>query len=147
MPVSDIARENVVTVDPGSSLYSVANRMQETSVGSVVVVDDGEPIGIVSERDLALAVLVEDWSADRPVEGLLSDDIVTVGPNLGIYELVELFSTKGIQRVPVVDEGRMIGLVTLSDVVVLLGMELQHVANAIRTIAPAYEHSPVDLYE
>lgn len=147
MPVSDIARENVVTVAPDASLAEVASRMQETNVGSVIVLDAGEPVGLVSERDLALAVLTDDGVDDRAAEDLLSGDFVTVDPELGIYELVELFSTKGIQRVPVVENGELIGLVTLNDVVVLLGMELQHVANAIRTTGPAYEKSAVDLYD
>ncbi|MFB6170388.1 MAG: cyclic nucleotide-binding/CBS domain-containing protein [Haloarculaceae archaeon] len=148
MAVLDIARRTVVTASPETPVAAVARTMYDEAVGSVVVVADARPLGVVTDRDLAMAVLDESFDAEEtPVEALLAGEPVTVDADAGVYDLVELLSEKGLRRVAVVDDGDLVGLVSLSDVVVLLGMELQHVANAIRSTAPAYERSVTDYYD
>jgi CBS domain-containing protein len=148
MPVIDIARTSVVTAGPDASVTEVVRTMREESVGSIVVVEGENPIGYVTDRDLAMAVLDESFDADgTPVRAFLDEDPVTIDARAGVYELVELLSERGIRRVPVVDDGELAGIVSLSDVVVLLGMELQHLATAIRVSSPAYERSGPDYYQ
>ena len=142
MAVIDIARTNVVTVDPEETVADVVRTMHDQSVGSVVVVENQKPRGLVSDRDLAMAVLDESFEAEETSVGtLLGDEVVTIDANAGVYDLVELLSQKGRRRVTVVEDGELAGIISLSDVVVLLGMELQHVATAIRSSSPAYERS------
>jgi len=142
MAVIDIARTAVVTVEPDESVADVIRTMQTETVGSVVVTDDGAPLGLVTDRDLAMAVLDDSFDAETAaVSEFIDDEAVTIEGDEGIYELVELFSRNGIRRAPVVDDGELVGIISVSDVVVLLGMELQHVANAIRSSSPAYERS------
>lgn len=145
MAVIDIARTNVVTVEPEKPVADVIRTMHSETVGSVVVVDDGV-LGLVSDRDLAMTVLDDSFDAEETPIGAFVDETVTIEADAGVYDLVELFSRKGIRRVPVVDDGELAGIISISDVVVLLGMELQHVANAIRSSSPAYERSDVDYY-
>lgn len=146
MSVIDIARRNVVTQDQDASVADVVRTMHRDTVNSVVIVDDGRPLGLVSDRDLAMAVLDEDFDAERtPVREFLTGDVVTIEADAGVYDLVELLSEKGLRRVPVVEDGELAGIISLSDVVVLLGMELQHVATAIRSSSPAYERSAADI--
>lgn len=149
MAVIDIARSSVVTVSPDAALSSVVQTMQAQSVGSVVVVEDDEPIGLVSDRDLALILLGgDDIDPDSThVSEILDDDLVIVDADTGIYDLVELMSEQSVRRVPVVDGAELKGIVSLSDIVVLLGMELQHVANTIRGVSPAYEQLATELYD
>lgn len=140
MTVIDIARKGVVTVDPDATLSEVVQTMRTEQVGSVVVVADGDPVGLVSDRDLALEVLDgEGASESTPVREILEDELVTVSADEGVYDLVDRMSNRGVRRLPVLEDGDLVGIVSLSDVVVLLGMELQHVANTIRTVSPAYE--------
>lgn len=147
MPVIDIARTNVVTAGPDEPVADVVRRMHGESVGSVVVVDEDEPVGLVSDRDLAMAVLDETFDADEtPVGDVVGDDHPTIDAGAGVYDLVELLSRKGLRRVTVVEDGELAGIISLSDVVVLLGMELQHVATAIRTSSPAYERPGPERY-
>lgn len=145
MAVIDIARGTVVTVDPDATLSDVVRTMQTEQVGSVIVASAAEPLGLVTDRDLAFEVLAENSvTRDTPVAEIVSDDLLTVPADAGVYDLVDLMSTKGVRRLPVVDDGDLVGIVSLSDVVVLLGMELQHVANTIRAVSPAYERAPTD---
>lgn len=148
MPVIDIARTSVVTAGPDASVTDVVRTMREEAVGSIVIVEAGSPIGYVTDRDLAMAVLDDSFDADgTPVREFLDEDPVTIDANAGVYDLVELLSERGVRRVPVVEGGALAGIVSLSDVVVLLGMELQHLATAIRASSPAYERSGPDYYQ
>ncbi|WP_440771534.1 CBS domain-containing protein [Natronorubrum sp. DTA28] len=143
MAVIDIARRTVVTVEPTATLSDVVQTMRTERVGSVIVVDQGEPIGLVSDRDLALEVLDGDGaSKSTPVSEIVADDLLTVAADAGIYDLLDRMSRKGVRRVPVVEDGDLVAIVSLSDIVVLLGMELQQVANIIRSVSPAYERLP-----
>ncbi len=145
MAVIDIARGTVVTVEPDATLSDVVQTMRTEQVGSVIVVSADEPLGLVSDRDLAFEVLAENGATrETPVAEIVSEDFLTVPADAGVYDLVDLMSTKGVRRLPVVDDGDLVGIVSLSDVVVLLGMELQHVANTIRAVSPAYERPTMD---
>lgn len=145
MAVIDIARGTVVTVEPEATLSDVVQTMQTKRVGSVIVASADEPLGLVTDRDLAFEVLAENGvTRETPVAELVSDELLTVPADAGVYDLVDLMSTNGVRRLPVVDDGDLVGIVSLSDVVVLLGMELQHVANTIRAVSPAYERTPTD---
>lgn len=147
MAVIDIARTDVVTVNPEDTVADVIRQMHDDMVGSVVVVRDESPIALVSDRDLAMAVLDESFDAENTaIETIVDEKTVTIDAEAGIYDLVELFSQRGIRRVPVVEDETLAGIISLSDVVVLLGMELQHVATAIRSSSPAYERSGPDYY-
>lgn len=135
-----------MTESPDASVADVVRTMHRETVSSVVIVDEGIPLGLVSDRDLAMAVLDEEFDAERtPVREFLTEDLVTIEADEGVYDLVELLSRKGLRRVPVVEDGELAGIISLSDVVVLLGMELQHVATAIRSASPAYEQSATDI--
>ncbi len=145
MAVIDIARGTVVTVEPDATLSDVVQTMRTEQVGSVIVVSADEPLGLVSDRDLAFEVLAENGATrETPVAEIVSENFLTVPADAGVYDLVDLMSTKGVRRLPVVDDGDLVGIVSLSDVVVLLGMELQHVANTIRAVSPAYERPTMD---
>jgi len=148
MPVIDIARTGVVTAGPETSVAEVGRTMRDEAVGGVVVVEDDSPVGYVTDRDLAMAVLGASVDADgTPVRAFLDAEPVTIDASAGVYELVELFSEEGVRQAPVVEDGALVGIVSLSDVVVLLGMELQHLATAIRSSSPAYERPGPDYYD
>lgn len=150
MSVIDIARESVVSLPADASVGDVARTMQDESVTSVIVVEDDEPIDIVSDRDLAFVVLDGDVEPETTtVREVIDDDgdLVTISGDMGVYDLVERMSETGVRRVPVTEDGDLVGIVSLSDVIVLLGMELQHVANTLRTVAPAYEKPATELYD
>lgn len=148
MPVTDIAREGVITVDRTDSLETVADAMRTNAVGCVVVTDDEEPVSVLTDRELAMAVLDQRVDLETAEAGAIdAGPLTTVEAEDGIYELLDRMSEHGVRRVPVVDDGELVGIVSLSDVVVLLGMELQKVANTIRANSPAYEQTPADLYD
>ena len=140
MAVIDIARTDVVTASPETSVADVVRRLHRESVSGLVVVEDDRPLDLVTDRDLTRALLDDTLDAETtPVEEFVDGETPTVTADAGIYETIETFSERGVRRAIVVEDGTLAGLLSVSDVVVLLGMELQHVANAIRSSSPAYE--------
>ncbi|WP_436900467.1 CBS domain-containing protein [Halovenus halobia] len=148
MAVIDIARTTVVTASPDTSVADVVRKLHDEEVAGLVVVNDGKPLDLVTSRDLLPAVLDDQFDAEStPVEEFIDGDIPTVEADEGMYDTVEVMSERGIRRLPVVEDGQLVGIISISDVVVLLGMELQHVATAIRSSSPAYERDGFDYYD
>jgi CBS domain-containing protein len=148
MAVIDIARTTVVTATPETSVADVVRKIHEEEVAGLVIVDDGKPLDIVTARDLLRAVLDDKFDAENtPVENFIDGDVPTVEADEGMYDTVEVMSERGIRRLPVVEDGTLVGIISISDIVVLLGMELQHIATAIRSSSPAYERDSFNYYD
>jgi CBS domain-containing protein len=148
MAVIDVARQTVVTHSPEDSVVDAIGSMREREVSTVVVVDEGgAPMGLLTDRLVALQVGQGADLEERSLAAVDLDEPDPVAADCGIYDLLEHMAEETARRVPVVDDGELVGIISLSDVVVLLGMELQLVANVIRTSSPAYERSATAIYE
>lgn len=148
MAVKDIAREEVVSVTPDTPVKEVVRAMRTENVGSVVVLDDGIPLGIVTDRDLVMEVLGADGDpAATTAREVMSGELVTVDADEGLYALTRTMAEKGVRRVPVVEDGTLVGIVSVDDVIILLGMELRNIANLIRSESPPYETPATQLYD
>ena len=148
MTVEALAREKVVSIGTDASVVEAAELMRDRNVGSVVVVEEGSPVGIVTDRDLALNAIGDDVDArSLTVAEVMSEDLLTVEPGTGVLDLMREMSSEGVRRVPVVEDGELLGIVTLDDLIVLLSMELQSMANLIRAESPPHEVSAADLFD
>jgi CBS domain-containing protein len=140
MTVKSMAREEVVTVTPGASARDVALKMEESDIGSVVVVEDGMPVGILTDRDLAVHVVGENAdAAELTAAELMTEELFTVHDEEGIYDVLAEMCEVGVRRVPLVDdEGAVSGIVTLDDFIVLLTSELENVSGVVQGESPPY---------
>jgi len=146
--VKEIAREadEVVTAEPDETAREIAATMDAENVGSVVVVDGDEPIGIVTDRDITVRGVAEGRNLDTTdASEIMTDDLVTVNAHDSIDELIETLDAAGVRRMPVVDGGEIAGIVTLDDIAVLLAVELggisdemESLSNVIRSGSPPY---------
>ncbi|MDX1747603.1 MAG: CBS domain-containing protein [Halobacteriales archaeon] len=140
MTVSDIARTKVVTVQVGATIEEIVTEMTEVGVGSVVVLEDEEPVGIITDRDLVLRVFGAGLDPTTvTAEEVMTDELVTATGEEGVYELVRMMAQNGVRRVPVVADGELTGIVTLDDVIILLSMEIQSIETLIRSESPPFE--------
>jgi len=132
MSLSRFVRAVVVAAD-SDSIATVARQMRDARVGCVVVTHEERPIGIVTDRDLVLRVLAE----ERNPSTTRVLDIVSYGPFVvketdEIETAVRVMREHGVRRLPVVDDaGKLVGVVTNDDLVVLLGRELAALAEGI----------------
>jgi CBS domain-containing protein len=119
--IRDVMTASVVTADPASSVQEVAALMRERNVGSVVLVRDGAAVGIVTDRDLALGVLADGRSPSDRAADHASAPVVTGAPAMDVHAAAELLIAHGIRRLPIVDDGRLTGIVTLDDLAARTG--------------------------
>jgi signal-transduction protein with cAMP-binding, CBS, and nucleotidyltransferase domain len=136
MALSELVTRKLVTASPKDPLKKVAKLMEKQNVGAVVVAQDNRPIGIVTDRDLALAVCVRGKSPDEHVQEVMTCPVSTINKDEGVYAATQQLMEQAVRRLPVVDEnGDAIGLVSLDDLLLLLSRELQNMAEGIKVEA------------
>jgi len=115
--VRDVMTSSVRTADPRQSLVEAAALMRAVDVGSVPVVDDGRLIGIVTDRDIVVRAVAEHRDLDRTtVDQVASPEPVTVAPEQELDEALELMEIHQVRRLPVVEDGRLVGMLAQADV-------------------------------
>jgi CBS domain-containing protein len=118
MQARDAARKPPVTVAPETRIAEVAALMDQAVVGGVVVVDGDRPVGIVTDRDLAVRALARRVPYDGRVDSVMSTDLVTLDASADLRNAIRIFSSHPIRRLPLLDGGRMVGMITIDDLVV-----------------------------
>ena len=110
--------KDVKTIRQNSSVQEVAANMNKFNIGSIVVVQDGRPIGMISERDI-LRKVVEPCL--RPeiltAEQIMASPVITIDENATIGELAKLMVEKKVRKIPAMDKQELVGIVTFTDIV------------------------------
>lgn len=133
MKLNDVFTRSVVTAGPAETLAAVACKMQEHNVGTVVVVEDRRPVGIVTDRDLALALGARGVSPQAPVQKVMTHHVLAIPEDTGVYTATRFMKERAVRRLPIVDrEDRLVGMVTLDDLLCFLGQELGNLAEGIK---------------
>ncbi len=129
--VKDVMTRNVVTLDSYDSVKKAAEYMAKYDIGCLIVMKDGNPEGIVTERDMLKRVLLEfrDPRLTR-VEDIMSTPLMASSVETELSEAMRLMNERRIKKLPVVDNGHLIGLLTLTDVVRSVGY-LEHVITSM----------------
>lgn len=127
-------RKQVITLPADAPVHEAAERMRREAVGCIVVVADEErPIGVVTDRDLTIRVVAEAREAGvTPVSAIMSHPPITAEPEEPLEKVIDLMRSRGVRRIPVVREGRVTGIVTVDDLLVALGDEIDHLRRAVR---------------
>ena len=115
--VKDIMATPVATISPEATMEEAARVMGERRVGSLIVMKDGDPVGIVTERDLLSNVFAVGRRPEKvKVEAVMSSPLITIGPTATIKEAAQtMIRKKG--RLAVFDEGELVGIITASDLI------------------------------
>lgn len=139
MPVGHLGPDSVVENDAGDTVGDVVDTFESEDVGAVIVTENDDPIGIVTDRDIALAVDSEDNLAEQPVESVMNDDPVTLHEDDEAMEISRTIEEHNVRRIPIVDDdGKVTGMVTLDDLVATIGEQLDNVADTIEAQSPEY---------
>jgi len=137
MRVTDILRakgSNVLTIWPGASVRSAVERMASARVGALVVVDDdGKLTGVVSERDVLQALASNGDSAmSMPVSDVMPSRLVTCSTDDALDELMAVMTNRRVRHLPVVENSRVIGIVSIGDLVKARLNELETESQVLR---------------
>ena len=121
MLISDVMTHAVVSADVADTLRHVGGLMRERNVGSVVVCDAGEPVGVITDRDVALAVLADGADPDGVAGDHASQPLIAGEVDMDLEAAADLMVRHHIRRLPLLDGGRLAGIVTIDDVAVRAG--------------------------
>lgn len=125
MNISDILRwkastntADIFTITPTDPVNALLASLVEHNVGALIVIDAGEVVGVVSERDIVRQIAQEGASVlDRTVGAIMTTSVVTCGSADSIDSIAETMTERRIRHMPVVDGGRLVGVVSIGDVV------------------------------
>ncbi|HLN30140.1 MAG TPA: CBS domain-containing protein [Gemmataceae bacterium] len=133
MKLNEIFTRDVVTAGPEETLAAVAAKMAEHNVGTVVVVENRRPVGIITDRDLALALGAQGVSPQAQAQKVMTRHVLAIPEDMGIYSATKFMREREVRRLPIVDrEDRLVGIVTLDDLLRFLGRELYNLAEGIK---------------
>ena len=108
----------VWSTSPDSSVYEALQLLAEKDVGALLVLQDGELVGVVSERDYARKVILHGiTSMKTPVKEIMTEDVITVGPGSTVEEAMALMTDKHIRHLPVLEGESIVGVVSIGDLV------------------------------
>jgi CBS domain-containing protein len=133
MQLSELFTKGSVTAGPDDTLAAVALLMQEHNVGAVVIVENQRPVGIITDRDLALAFGARGVDRQAKVHTVMTRRVLAIPDDTGVLAATKYIRECGVRRLPIVDaQDRMVGMVSLDDLVELLARELFNVAEGIK---------------
>jgi len=118
--IQDIMTRALITVNLSTTALQVAKMMEQGGIGAVLVQDNGNPVGIVTDRDYATRIAANDLPLSTAVENIMSTPLITINHDEPISAAAERMTSKKIRKLAVTENGKMVGIVTSTDLVTQL---------------------------
>lgn len=117
--IREVMTANPVSLPATTSLVDAARRMKDDGIGDVLVADGDDLRGLVTDRDIVVRAVAEGRDSTSTTLGeVCSADLVTLDPGASVHDAVELMSERAVRRLPVVENGRAIGIVAMGDLAI-----------------------------
>jgi len=113
----DIMSNSVISINSSVTVADAARMMKDIGVGAVIVLENNLPVGIVTNRDLAIKIGVHSFPVDTAVRQVMSSPLISIDPNSDLCIVYDLMSTRNIRKLPVIDDDKVVGILTISDLV------------------------------
>ncbi len=132
--ILSIKGREVIAIEPGRTLGEAARMLSERKIGALMVVDDKKPVsGIISERDIVRAVASHGAKAlEEPLSRYMTERVITCTGQTAINDIMELMTQQKFRHVPVVEEGQLVGIISIGDVVKFRLEEIEAESQAIK---------------
>jgi signal-transduction protein with cAMP-binding, CBS, and nucleotidyltransferase domain len=115
--VRDVMSRALISVDSSTTVYQIAKMMDQGSLGAIIIKKDNVPHGIITDRDFAIKIAVNKYPLDTPVHKVASYPLQTIDSNESILAAASVMSTKKIRKLVVVEENKVVGIITSTDLV------------------------------
>ena len=116
--ILDAKGHDVATIGPDATVYNAIKKLADENIGSLVVMDDGKIVGIVTERDYARNVILKGKASPTTlVRDIMSTRVVSVGLEHSVEECMAVMTDKAIRHLPVLESKRLVGMVSIGDLV------------------------------
>ncbi|MFE9189248.1 CBS domain-containing protein [Micromonospora sp. NPDC007208] len=117
--VGEFMTTRLVTMDGNDTLISAAQEMRDSAIGDVVVTDGDSVVGIVTDRDITVRGVAENMDpGSTRLNQITTRDVITVSQNDDVVAAADLMRTYAVRRLPVIDDGRLVGLISMGDLAV-----------------------------
>ena len=116
--LKDIMTTNPVTCPTDAQITDVARLMKERDIGNVIVLEGDTVAGIVTDRDIVIRAIAEGRDGQTTIGEITTRDIVTLSPDDDVKKAVEVMRQQAVRRLPVVEQGRAVGIVSLGDLAI-----------------------------
>jgi CBS domain-containing protein len=137
MLLKDLMQTKLATLPPQSSIREAAKKMDDEKIGCVLISNDGYLKGLITDRDITCWLAKGGNDPDRVrVSEIMKTDIVSVGPETETLEASNIMAENSVRRLPVVDDGKLCGIVTTSDIATFLEKEV----DSFFHVEEAYHH-------
>jgi CBS domain-containing protein len=134
MSLKTFMTEDITSLPSTASVLDAAKFMTDMNVGTVIVTHEDVPSGMITDRDVVAKVLAQDKdSKTTKIEEIMVAPVVTISEDRDIIDATQVMSSHGIRRLPVTDpQGKLAGVISLDDVLLVLGKEMQNVAGILK---------------
>ncbi len=138
MTVYTVCQTSVLSVKPDATVQFVAELMRDKNIGCVVVTENHKPVGIITDRDIALRAASLCGEPEMAlIDSIMTRDIRTIRKDTGVFDAIQEMKSTGVRRMPIVDNsGRLVGLLTVDDLIRLLAREMADIARIIGKESP-----------
>jgi len=115
--IQDIMARTLISVNPSTTALQIAKMMEQGGIGAILVKENKNPVGIVTDRDFATKIAANSLPLDTPVEKFMSSPLITINHNEPISAAAERMSSKKIRKLAVSENGDIVGIITSTDLV------------------------------
>ena len=114
--VTDIMSRALITVDPSTTVFQAAKMMEQSGIGSLLVKKNGTTAGIITDRDYAIKIVVNNLGPDTPVEKVATFPLITINSDESVLEAASKMVSNRIRKLAVLDNGTISGIITSTDI-------------------------------
>ncbi len=139
--VRNIMTKSVIAVDSLITVNEAAKIMEDVKVGAVIVMENNIPMGIITDRDFAVKVVAHAYQITTPVKQIMSTPLIAIGPDESVWMVADLMYTRGIRKLPVIEDDQVIGIITATDLVNQLAISTNE------DIRKMYHESVIKVYK
>ena len=138
--IGDVMTKSVISVDAALTINETAKMMEDAKVGAVIVMEDNVPVGIVTDRDFSVKVAAHAYQITEPVKQIMSSPLFSINSDESVRIAADLMHERKIRKLPIIDDGNVVGIITATDIVSLLSVSVED------DMRDMYFHSVAKIY-
>lgn len=124
--VKDIMNKSLISADSSTTVFQIANLMEKGGIGAIIVKKDNIPAGIITDRDFAIKITTQKLPLETPIDKVASYPLEKINSNESILVAAKLMSSKKIRKLAVVNDDKVIGIITSTDLVNQLALAIDN---------------------
>ena len=138
--IEDVMTKSVISADISTTISETAKMMEDAKVGSVIIMKNNTAVGIVTDRDFAIKVVAHAYEISSPIKQIMSSPLLSINSDQSVRNAADLMYERGIRKLPVLNDDKVVGMITATDIVNLLAVSVE------ADMRDVYFHSVARIY-